>query len=210
LQNGVKTMGRPRLHDEQTERELLAAAERLLAAGGLEALSLRALAEAAGSTTRAVYTVFGGKDGLMRALFREAFRVLESDLQALALTDDPAADLVTAGVVGFRGWARAHPQLFRLAFEHAVPQPAAGPADSAVEEMGVRAFGRLRERVRRCIEAGLIAEGRELEVALSFHALCEGLAVFEARGRFPLLRGQDPVAMWRSALTALVTGYREP
>lgn len=198
-------MGRPRLHDEQTERELLAAAERLLAAGGLDALSLRALADAAGSTTRAVYTVFGGKDGLLRALFREAFRALESDLQALALTDDPAADLVAAGVVGFRGWARAHPELFRLAFDEAIPLRPEGP----VEETGVRAFGRLRERVRRCIDAGLIAEGRELEVALSFHALCEGLAVFEARGRFPLLRGQDPVAMWRSALTALVAGYRE-
>lgn len=198
-------MGRPRLHDEKTERELLAAAEGLLATGGLEALSLRALAEAAGSTTRAVYTVFGGKDGLMRALFREAFRVLESDLEALPLTDDPAADLVAAGAGGFRGWARAHPQLFRLAFEGIVPRSPDGPA----EETGVQAFGRLRERVRRCIEAGLIAEGRELEVALSFHALCEGLAVFEARGRFPLLRGQDPVAMWRSALTALVAGYRE-
>jgi AcrR family transcriptional regulator len=198
-------MGRPRLHDEQTERELLAAAERLLAAGGLEALSVRALAEAAGSTTRAVYTVFGGKDGLMRALFREAFRALESDLQALALTDDPAADLVAAGVLGFRGWARAHPELFRLAFEGAIPRPADGP----IEETGVQAFSRLRERVRRCIDAGLIAEGRELEVALSFHAMCEGLAVFEGRGRFPLLRGQDPVSMWRSALTALVAGYRE-
>ena len=51
---------------------------------------------------------------------------------------------------------------------------------------------------------------KALEVALSFHALCEGLAVFEARGRFPLLRGQDPVSMWRSALAALVAGYREP
>jgi AcrR family transcriptional regulator len=202
LQNGVNTMGRPRLHDEQTERELLAAAERLLANGGMDALSVRALAEAAGSTTRAVYTVFGGKEGLLRALYREAFRALEADLKALALTDDPAADLVAAGVEGFRGWARAHPQLFRLAFEDAAPR-----AEGPVEETGVQAFGRLRERVRRCIDAGLIAEGREMEVALSFHALCEGLAVFEARGRFPLLRGQDPVVMWRSALTALVTGY---
>ena len=197
-------MGRPRLHDDRTERELLAAAERLLAAGGVEALSVRALAEAAGATTRAVYTVFGGKDGLMRALFREAFAVLEADLVALPVSDDPAADLVDAGVVGFRGWARARPELFRMAFETAIPRAPDGPD----EETGVRAFGRLRERVARCIASGLIAEGRELEVALSFHALCEGLAVLEARGRFPPLRGQDSSGMWRSALTALVDGYR--
>lgn len=197
-------MGRPRLHDETTERELLAAAGRLLAVGGAEALSVRAVAEAAGSTTRAVYTVFGGKEGLLRALFREAFRVLEADIVALPVTDDPAADLVEAGATGFRGWARAHPELFHLAFEDAIPRSPQEP----VEEMGVRAFGRLIERVRRCIDAGLIAEGREVEVALSVHAMCEGLNAFETRGRLPALSGRDPAAMWRSALTALVDGYR--
>jgi AcrR family transcriptional regulator len=197
-------MGRPRLHDQGTERDLLAAAERLLAEGGFDALSVRALAQAAGATTRAVYTVFGGKDGLLGALYREAFRALEVDLDALPVTDDPTADLVAAGVVGFRGWARAHPELFRVAFERS-----RRPEDLPDAAAGVPAFDRLRLRVRRCIAAGLIAEGRELEVAFSFHALCEGLAVFEARGRLPLLSGQDPVAMWRSALGALVAGYGE-
>ena len=91
-----------------------------------------------------------------------------------------------------------------MAFETAIPRAPDGPD----EETGVRAFGRLRERVARCIEAGLVAEGRELEVAMSFHALCEGLAVLEGRGRFPPLRGLDSTAMWRSALSALVDGYR--
>jgi AcrR family transcriptional regulator len=204
FRNGVNTMGRPRLHNEQTERELLIAAERLLATGGIDALSIRALADAAGSTTRAVYTVFGGKEGLLRALFREAFRALDAGLEALPLTSDPAADLVAAGAEGFRGWARSHPDLFRLAFEGAVAWRAGAP----IEEMGVQAFGRLRERVRRCIDAGLISSGREVEVALSFHALCEGMASLEARGRFPPLSEQDPGAPWRSALTALVNGYR--
>jgi len=195
-------MGRPRLHDERTERELLAAAEALLAEGGAEALSVRRLAEAARTTPRAIYSVFGGMDGLLGALFREAFHALAADLDALALTDDPMADLVAAGAVGFRGWARARPELFKLAFNE---MPAVRGEDSAA---GVAAFERLVGRVRRCIDAGLIAPGRELEVGLSFHALCEGLAAFEGRGRFPLLAGQDPAAMWRSALGALVEGYR--
>jgi hypothetical protein len=65
----------------------------------------------------------------------------------------------------------------------------------------------LLARVRRCVEAGLIAPGREVEVGLSFHGLCEGLATLESRARFPLLAGQDPEDMWRSALSALVRGY---
>jgi AcrR family transcriptional regulator len=195
-------MGRPRVHDERTERELLAAAEGLLAAGGVQALSLRQLAEAAGSTTRAVYSVFGGKEGLLRALFRQAFLALADDLDALPLSDDPAADLVAAGVPGFRGWARSHPDLFRLVFEASAP-----PVEAPDPDAGVQAFARLLARIRRCVEAGLLPAGREIEIGLSFHALCEGLGSLEARGRFPLLAGQDPEGLWRSALTALVKGY---
>ena len=195
-------MGRPKLHDHVTERELLAAAETLLADGGVEALSVRRVAEAAGTTPRAIYSVFGGKEGLLRALFREAFAVVAADLDALELTDDPLADLVAAGVVAFRGWALERPSLFRLAFSEAAPPPNRTP-----EVTGVEAFGRLRMRIRRCIDAGLIAEDAELTVALSFHALSEGLASLEARGRFPLLAEQDPLELWRSALTALVRGY---
>lgn len=196
-------MGRPRLHDETTERELLDAAERLLAEGGADALSVRRLAEAAGTTPRAIYSVFGGKDGLLRALFREAFYALTAILDGQARTDDPVEDLVAAGVSGFRDWARSHPALFRLVFEGA-----AAPVQPSDSEAGTEAFGRLLERVRRGIDAGVLRDGPELEVALSFHAMCEGLASLEARGRFPLFVGQDPLAVWDSALRAVVNGYR--
>lgn len=196
-------MGRPRLHDDKTERDLLAAAERLLAEGGAQALSVRRVAEAAGATPRAIYSVFGGMDGLLRALFREAFHALASALDALPATDDPVEDLIAAGVSGFRGWARAHPDLFRLAFEES-----AAPAQAVDSQASVAAFGRLLTRVRRCIDAGLLPAGSETEVGLSFHAMCEGLASLEARGRFPPLAGRDPVAVWDSALRAVVGGYR--
>ena len=69
-------MGRPREHDDATAAALLAAAERILDQEGLSALSLRRLAEAAGTTTRAVYSLFGNKDGLIVALSRRAFDLL--------------------------------------------------------------------------------------------------------------------------------------
>jgi AcrR family transcriptional regulator len=198
-------MGRPRLHDEKTERELLAAAEALLAAEGVEGLSVRRLAEAAGTSSRAIYSVFGGRDGLVRALFREGFVALDARLATLPETDDLAADLVAAGVEGFRGWALARPQLFRLLFEARPPPIAPGPAES---DPGVRAFGRLVAKVGRCTAAGLMPRGREREIALSVHALCEGLTGLELRGRFPLSPAHDPEAAWRQSLSALVRGYR--
>lgn len=177
------------------------AAEALLADGGASALSVRRVAEAAGTTSRAIYSVFGGRDGLVGGLLREAFVALAADLDALPVIEDPLDDLVAAGVKGFRGWARRRPNLFRLAFSEDTP------ARSTPDQAGVAAFSRLRLRVRRCIDSGLMAEGLELDVALSFHALCEGLALFESRGRFPLVAGRDPEQMWRSALTSLVRGY---
>jgi len=56
-------MGRPREHDEATRAALLEAAERIVADRGPTALSVRAVAEAAGTSTRAVYSLFGSKDG---------------------------------------------------------------------------------------------------------------------------------------------------
>jgi AcrR family transcriptional regulator len=194
-------MGRPRLHDQSTERELLAAAEALLAEGGAEALSVRRVAEAAGTTARAIYSVFGGKDGLLRALYREAFHALIADLDKLPVTDDPLADLVAFGAVGFRGWAHKHPHLFRIAFSEVAP---IGPPESV---SGLDAFGRLRQAIGRCVEAGLMPPGCEQEVALSFHVVCEGLAGFEGRRRSVLHAGQDTGPIWQSALSALVRGY---
>lgn len=195
-------MGRPRLHDDRTERELLSAAEGLLAAEGVEGLSVRRLAEAAGTSGRAIYSVFGGKAGLLRALFREAFHALSADLDALPRTDDPAADLIAAGALGFRGWALARPALFRLVFE--AGPPVVEPDDDA----GAQAFDRLVRRVARCVQAGLLPAGHDPKIALAFHALCEGMASLELRARFPLTTHDDPATAWREALTALVRGYR--
>lgn len=196
-------MGRPRLHDDKTERDLLAAAEGLLAEGGAEALSVRRVAEAAGTTPRAIYSLFGGMDGLLQALFREAFHALSADLDALPVTDDPEADLLTAGAQGFRNWAKTHPDLFRLAFmDRTTP---VRPVDSAA---GLEAFGRLLARIRRCIDAGLFPPGSETEIGLAFNALCEGLASLEGRDRLLAQVGRDPAAIWEAGLRALVRGFR--
>src|SRR5262245_355306 len=114
-------MGRPRLHDEQTREALLAAAENLVEGGGPGALSVRAVADSIGTTTRAVYSSFGSKEGLLDALARRSFELLRDELARLPVTDDPSRDLVTAGVKVFRPMAVEHPAMFALAFLRAAP-----------------------------------------------------------------------------------------
>lgn len=69
---------------------LLQAARRIFTAEGLQALSMRRVADAAGCTTMQVYSRFGGKDGLIQALFDEGFEALEEAQRAVPLTLPPA------------------------------------------------------------------------------------------------------------------------
>src|SRR5919108_993884 len=120
-------MARPREHDQRTRVALVAAAEQLVAAGGPPALSVRAAAEAVGTTTRAVYSLFGSKDGLVDALATRAFELLQAGLDELPGTKDPAGDLVDVGLRVFRPFVLEHPSLFRIAFQRIVPGLRAGP-----------------------------------------------------------------------------------
>lgn len=194
-------MGRPRQHDERIAAALLDVAERVVAEGGMEALSVRRLAGAIGASTRAVYSLFGSKDGLIIALGTQAFNQLRDGLDALPTTDDPAGDLVEAGVIVFRGFTLGHPALFTIGLLQV-----GVPADIAREFRGAQAsaLARLHARIARLRHAGRLGSRGEAQAAMEFHALCEGLAALEARCLLP--SGQAERA-WRDALRALVAGW---
>jgi AcrR family transcriptional regulator len=195
-------MGRPREHDDTTRAALLDAAEGLLASGGLSALSVRAVAAAVGTTTRAVYSVFGGRPGLIGALYARAFQILGGLLDEIPTTEDPCADLVRCGVEGFRRFALVHPNLFRLSFERLDPDFQPGPAEGAA---ALRTLDKLRERVHRCHEAGRLGDHEVAAVTWQFHACAQGLASVELQGWLPA--GGDHAVFWCDALAALVAGY---
>jgi AcrR family transcriptional regulator len=194
-------MGRPREHNQATAAVLLEAAERTVQAAGLEGLSVRGLADDVGTTTRAVYTLFGSKDGLLAALGIRAFRMLGAAIAELSATDDPAADLVEAGIAVFRRFAIGHPSLFRIAVQQTVGPPALA-SDFALAS--TQAFAGLEARVTRVKVAGLLGSRSVREAACQFHALCEGLAAVELRG---MMTPGEEMRIWRDALTALVAGF---
>lgn len=187
-------MGRPRSHDADTAAALLAAAERIAEAEGFAALTVRRVAEEVGTTTRAVYSLFGSKDGLVVALATRGFGLLAADVAALPVTTDPAEDAVQAGARCFRDFVLAHPALYRAAFQREAV------ADSFLDEHDAarrRALAVLTERLARVVEGGGLGDA-----ALAFHALCEGLAALELRGAL----GADGAPRWAGSLRALVRG----
>jgi AcrR family transcriptional regulator len=70
-------------------RAILEAAQALMAEGGLEALSMRRLAERCGYTAPTLYHYFPDKPGLQQALVEQWLQVLVRELRALEPLDDP-------------------------------------------------------------------------------------------------------------------------
>jgi len=197
------SMGRPREHNADTAQALLVAGERLAEREGVDALSVRRLANEVGTTTRAVYSLFGSMDGLVVALGARAFELLGGAVAALDDTKDPVADLVEAGLV-FREFSLSHPSLFRIAVQRTAVE---GELAVQFRPAAAAAMAELARRVARLQEDKRLGERSVHEAASQFHALCEGLAALELRG---VLNADGAEVFWRSALTALVAGFAVP
>lgn len=202
----MPVMARPREHDDETREALRDAAERLFAEHGPEGVSVRSVAAEVGTTTRAVYSLFGSIDALLvDSLGARAYRILEDGLDAQVETDDPAHDLIEAAVGVFRPFVNDHPALFRITFQRLVPGFAPGPE---LLEARRTSHDRLAAKIGRLEAAGQLGERTVDEALLQFQALCEGFGNFELRGdTMRLLPEGHEAAAWRNAFTTLVRGF---
>lgn len=99
--------------DEPVGDRVQRIADELLAADGPTALSLRRIAELAGTSTQAVYTRFGGKPGLADALYRSGYARLADELASVGPGDDPI-DRIRSLAAAYRRVALAHPEHYKL------------------------------------------------------------------------------------------------
>lgn len=196
-------MGRPKEHDDATRERLLQAAERLSATKGFDALTVRAVAEEAATTTRAVYALFGSKDGLEQALHEAMYTRLRDLERARRRREDPRADLLELALA-YRRWAVERPERYAAAI-HRLGQPRR-PASEEGIAVSREALDELRQAVQRCYDLGLLAVGPD-DVVIHMRAVVHGLAEFE---NLELL-GPDPERHWRTVISAMLDGYlREP
>jgi AcrR family transcriptional regulator len=192
-------MGRPREHDAATQDRLLAAAARVSAEEGWKAVTVRRVAERAGTTTRAVYARFGSKQGLEEALHLAMFERLRELMRDTPESPDPRADLLALAEV-YRRWATERPERYAALIRFMGPRAAPrSPQGIALARSATR---ELRETIARCAEAGLLAAGDVDAFTIQWRAVAHGLAEFENHG---LLEDGDEA--WRSVLTAVLDGY---
>ncbi|HLH67937.1 MAG TPA: TetR/AcrR family transcriptional regulator [Candidatus Dormibacteraeota bacterium] len=195
-------MPRPRTHDEALRLRLLDEGGRLLAAEGPGALTTRRLAERAGTSSSAVYSLFGDKSGLLRAMFLEGFRRLARRFAELPRTDDPGGDLIALGRA-FRANALANPHLYDLMFRSPFPGLDLGGEEC---EEALATFQVLVSAVRRCVERKAIAPADPEDVARVLFGLVDGLAGLELRGWLGDL--ETAGRCWELALSAVLRGLQ--
>lgn len=209
----IGPVARPKIHDADSVDDLLDAAAQLLRAGGPEAVSVRAVAEGSGRSSRAVYALFGSKQALIDALAERGYLSLAERVKAIPAAGDPAAELVQAGVLGFRGFALSDPQIFRLTFEQVSAEVL---QQERVRQAAGQAYLALKSRVESLRAAGGVHPERSVAgCVFAFHALCQGLSagelaarpVPEGPGFWGSMQAADFLQVWTQALEALVHGF---
>ncbi|MEU5903058.1 TetR/AcrR family transcriptional regulator [Micromonospora sp. NPDC047467] len=158
-----------------------------------EPITLRSLVEGTGVSTMAVYTHFGGMDGMWKALRQEGFTRLAARFAAVPTSADPVGDL-TALAAAYLGNALDHPDLYRVMFDASFDLEDLKAADATLEY--------LVQAAERAIQAGRFrADSVPLDVAIQTWTVTHGLVSLVANGPLP----PETLANGVTLLTALFT-----
>lgn len=179
---GTSPLARERQRGRDAERDaVLHEAHRIVVEDGPAALTVRRLAERLGCSTIIVYRRFGGKQGVVDALYLDAFSRLEADLSAVRHTDDPRADLLRL-TAAYRRAAHERPDDYRLMFDRVYL--GFEPSEDARQQTH-RSFAILRDAIARLDHLGTHPPQ---QVAELIWAAAHGLVLLELGGHLPATR----------------------
>lgn len=169
---------------------LVEAALAILQREGAAALTVRNITRMVGCSTTGVYTYFGGKHGLVEAIFLDGFESFDRAVGEGFAT----GDLRESGRA-YRAWALAHPTQYMVMFGRAVPDHEPSPEAHA---RALESFFRLVQAVG-AVGGG---SGDVAERAYHYWATIHGYVMLELAG----MGAQDPgesAALYDRALALL-------
>lgn len=197
-------MPRPKSHDDALRDRLLDAAAATVSTSGVTALSLRSLATTVGTSTSAVYALFGGRPELVQALYLQAFSGFGDSQRAIPVTEDPMADLLALGHA-YREWALAHRNLYAIMFGGAL---AGVEPDESTVGSSQAAMEPLLAAVQRALDAGLLGHGTVESVALGIWSAVHGAVSLELTVGLLDLSRPELDAQYEAVLASIVRGWR--
>lgn len=175
---GYGMMDEKPYHHGDLRAALLTAAEAELAERGVEAFSLRSVAKRAGVSHAAPAHHFGDTTGLLTALAAYGFHEFLATQHAFEshAPNTPRDQLIAAGL-GYVGFARARPALFKLMFG----SKRTNYEDTALKSAADAAIGHLMSQVK-------LVGGDAAQDATAVWATAHGLADLLIAGRISVIR----------------------
>jgi AcrR family transcriptional regulator len=192
----MEPMARPVIHNDSLRQELLAVTAELVDRDGPAKVTLRDVASAAGTSTTAVYSLFGGKSQLLTAVVDHGFESFRDSQVAAA-----PGGLQELGVA-YRAWALEHRALYRLMFGGAL---AAYVDCQPSPEVSAGAMVPLMEAVASAQASGALRNEPVDLVAVSIWGQVHGLVSLELAQVGP--PDADWAAAYNSALDAVARGW---
>jgi AcrR family transcriptional regulator len=198
---GARHRPRVRTASLAVSDSLVDAALSLLEESGMAGLTVRDVATRAGVAPMGVYSRFGGKDGLLEALFVHGFGALQQAIDIPA--DAPAIQRLRDGCQGYRQFAIGNPQLYHLMFEQMMVLELSADATQTAR----RSFAILVERVSAAMDAGDLATENPTEVAQHVWSTMHGAVSLEIAG---VDFAEDRQGSFTRLMDALLAGLATP
>ncbi len=154
----------------------------LLRAKDVDAVSIRAVAEAVGVTPPSIYMHWTGKEELILEVCGRQFEAFDAFLaQAAEGIDDPVEVVGAMGRAYIR-FGLDHPEEYKLLFMS--PTPEWVMQDRKIEDLS--GFGRVLAAVQRCIDTGAFRSGDAFAMTCGLWAGAHGLtSLLIAKPHFP-------------------------
>src|SRR5262249_39085785 len=147
------------------------AAQEMFASEGVEAISMRKLADRVGVTATAIYRHFRDKDEILDALISAGLAVLSDYLEPALKARDPERRL--RGLIdAYLKFAVEQPKYFDLAF--LVPSASTRMSEE-LERHNRATFKMAIEQVAACMEMGVFRRGDPIETAVYLWSTAHGL-----------------------------------
>jgi AcrR family transcriptional regulator len=176
----------------ETRDALLDAAEELLDAGGIEAVTLREVGRRAGVSHNAPYKHFPSKEALLAAVAARELLRKRDQLATTLARDEPPEVALRDALRRYANWALEYPQRFKLIFGRWTIESddLAHAAHEASEQ--------LVDVVRAAQDRGALPAGPPERLAALLRSTAHGAADLEAAGHL------SPQGKGRSDATGLV------
>ena len=187
--------------------KILACACELYLEIGLHGFSMRKLARNVGVTAPALYRHYDGKEKVLADVVREAYQAYQGYVYR-ALQAPTAPERFFQAGEGYLDFALEHPRWYKIMFSSPEGLGMTELPDD-IEAMGWGVHQFWIDRVRECMQVGILKEADPLQTALTMWAHAHGMILLYHQGIFPMDR-EEFRSLFKRSGAQIMCGFATP